>query len=453
MDDHRRRPFPVARAGKPMMDESQIIEADLTWVGDRFEPEVQIVVRSDGRIEHVGALDARPTHRLTGRALLPGMINAHSHAFQRGLRGRAERFPKEAGTFWTWREEMYRLAESLDADGFYGLTLQAFREMLAAGITTVGEFHYLHHDATCDGFAFDEIVLQAARDVGIRLVLIETYYQSGGIGQPLGSGQRRFKTRTTTAFWNEVDALAGELHASTQTLGVAAHSVRAVPIDEIVSLHGETVRRGMPFHIHVEEQRREMVECVSAYGRTPMALLLERLDIGPPVTAVHCTHTAPEELRRFGSGRGSICVCPLTEGNLGDGLAEVDVMHESGANVCIGSDCNLRIGMTDELRTLEFVQRLRKERRGVCVDEKGSTGRALWRMATLGGAYSLGLRAGAIEAGGVADFVVLDLQAPVLAGWSADTLLEAFIFGAGAEVIAGVCVGGHWLPSPETPTH
>ncbi len=441
----------VARAGKSVMDESQIIEADLTWVGDRFEPEVQIVVRSDGRIEHVGALDARPTHRLTRRALLPGMVNVHSHAFQRGLRGRAEWFPKEAGTFWTWREEMYRLAESLDGDGFYGLTFQAFQEMLAAGITTVGEFHYLHHDATCDGFAFDELVVQAARDAGIRLVLIETCYQSGGIGEPLGSGQRRFRTRETKAFWGEVDRLAGKLQTSTQSLGVAAHSIRAVPIDEIVSIHDEAARRDMPFHVHVEEQRREIEQCLSAYGRTPMALLLERLEVGPRVTAIHCTHTAPDELRRFAVAGGNICLCPLTEGNLGDGLAPVDVMRDAGANLGIGTDCNLRIAMTEELRTLEFVQRLRSERRGVCVDEKGSAARALWRMATLGGAKCLGLAAGAIEAGRVADFVALDLHAPMLHGWSTDTLLDAFIFGAGAEVIGGVCVGGHWLQPPETP--
>src|SRR5262245_11930716 len=174
-----------------------VLEADLTWTGERFESGVRVAIGPDGRITGVGALKDAVGERLKGQALLPGFVNAHSHAFQRGLRGRGERFPAGSGSFWTWREAMYGLVGSLDADAFESLCLRTFREMRRAGITTVGEFHYFHHGPEETGWAFDERVLAAASAAGIRIALLEVYYKTGAIGQPLEGAQRRFATPST----------------------------------------------------------------------------------------------------------------------------------------------------------------------------------------------------------------------------------------------------------------
>ena len=428
------------------MQDPQIIEADWTWTGARFEQGIQVVISTDGCIQHVGALDAKPTCKLSHQALLPGMINAHSHAFQRGLRGLGETFPDHRGSFWSWRESMYELVERLDPNTFRCLCERAFREMLAAGITTVGEFHYLHHaDKASQDFQFDTILLEAARQVGIRLVLLNACYNAGGIGQALNGAQKRFATPTTDAYWRQMDRLAACLDPHTQTLGVAAHSIRAAKLDDIVSLHEEARRRGLVFHMHVEEQRREIDECMQAYGKPPMRTLLDRLEIGANFTAIHGTHTDPADLASFLKAGGNVCLCPLTEANLGDGIADVPGIRAANGNICAGTDSNARICMTEELRWLEYVQRLRREHRGVCVDDAGRVANALWRIATLNGARSLGLRTGKIEPGYLADFIAVDLATPSLAGWNAETLLAGFILGTGNEAVVGTCVGGRWV--------
>ncbi|HKY60000.1 MAG TPA: amidohydrolase family protein, partial [Gemmatimonadota bacterium] len=250
---------------------SGVVEADLTWTGERFEAGVQVAIGSEGRIKAVGRLGRPADRRLERRALLPGLVSAHSHAFQRGLRGRGERFPHGAGSFWTWREAMYGLVESLDGERFRRVCAQTFREMLDAGITAVGEFHYLHHSPDGPDHAFDRLVLDAAAEAGIRIALLSTCYETEGIGRPLEAAQRRFAT-SGAAFLESLDRLQQELDPSTQSLGIAAHSVRAVPLEEIVRLHQEATRRGLVFHMHVAEQRREVEECVERYGRSPLAL-------------------------------------------------------------------------------------------------------------------------------------------------------------------------------------
>ena len=210
------------------MGDTQIIEADLTWIGGRFEPDVKITVGSKGRIEAVGCSESTPTLRLRDRAILPGMINAHSHAFQRGLRGHGETFSQGAGSFWSWRKAMYGLVDRMDEQTVYALSKQAFGEMLAAGITTVGEFHYLHHDERGEGYTFDEIVLKAAADAGIRIVLLNAYYAAGGIGEPLEGAQRRFGSPSLGAFWLQLDRLQTLIDHQTQSLGVVAHSISRI---------------------------------------------------------------------------------------------------------------------------------------------------------------------------------------------------------------------------------
>jgi formimidoylglutamate deiminase len=426
---------------------AQVIEADLTWSGRRFERDVRVSVDADGRIAGVGALNTPASRRLSSRALIPGMINAHSHAFQRGLRGHGETFPPRQGRadFWTWRQAMYALVETLDEPKLHALCVQCFREMLAAGVTTVGEFHYLHHNASLKGFAFDEVVLRAAQEVGIRIALIESYYRTGGIDRELAGGQLRFRTNSTDEYWQQIDRLTPTLDRRTQSIAASAHSIRAASIDEITDLQVEASRRGLPFHIHVEEQPQEVADCVERFGKPPMALLNERLEINPMFTAVHCTHTAEADMSEFLSRGGGVCINPLTEGNLGDGIPNLPFILRNGGRVALGSDSNLRLCWTEEMRWLEYAQRLRSGRRGLAVDEEGSCARKLLECATISGAKALGLRAGRIETGCPADFAAIDLTTPSLQGWTDDTLLDAFIFGTGSEAIREVCVGGKWI--------
>ena len=414
------------------MTRRDVIEAELTWTADGLARGVQVMVH-DGRIEAVGALGLEPTRRFEGQALLPGFVSAHSHAFQRALRGRGETFPAGAGSFWSWREAMYGLVAQLDGERFLDAARETFVEMRAAGITTVGEFHYLHHSPAGSDFAFDELVLRAAREAGMRIVLLLTYYKTGGIGQPLAPAQKRFETRTLDEFWSQVDALAAKLDPRTQSLGVAAHSIRGVPLDEIEPLSAEARRRGMVVHMHVEEQRREIEECVAAYGATPLQLLNQRLASCEGLTAVHATHSDPAEMQRFLDRGGSVCITPLTEANLGDGIPDISPLAAVPDRLSLGTDSNARISMIEEMRWLEYAQRLRSETRGVFRDAEGHNAPRLLHFATVAGARSLGVNAGRIAAGACADFVVVD-----------ETSLDAIVFGRGDEVVRATCVAGEF---------
>jgi formimidoylglutamate deiminase len=422
------------------------IQADLTWIDGAFVPDQSIAVAADGRIESVGPAHAGADHRLHGTALLPGFVNAHSHAFQRGLRGSAERFSSGAGSFWSWREAMYALAASLDGEALRRVCRQAFAEMRDAGITTVGEFHYLHHDRD-DDFAFDHVVLEAASEVGIRIVLLQAYYAAGGIGKVPEPGQRRFATLDLREYWRQMDRLAQRLDSATQSLGVVAHSVRAASLTEIKALHTEAARRSLPFHMHVEEQRREIVDTVAAYGRTPMRLLCDELVTGGDFTAVHCTHTSTPDMAAFLARGGRVCVCPLTEANLGDGIPDLSAPHSVGGRLSLGTDSNARISAIEEMRWLEYGQRLRGELRGALADRRGEVAATALDAATSGGAATLGVGAGRIAPGEWADLAAVDLTVASLSGVPTADLLDAIVFGAGNEVIAGTFVGGKWRPT------
>lgn len=426
------------------MSTAAVVEADRTWTGTSFETGVQIRIGEDGRIADVGWLGLAPTLRLARRALLPGFVSAHSHAFQRGLRGRGERFPAGSGSFWSWREAMYGLVASVDVDTFESLCLRTFREMRRAGITTVGEFHYFHHGPEEEGWACDERVLRAASAAGIRIVLLESYYRTGAIGQPLAGAQRRFATPSPKAYWEQMDRLAGSLDPRRQTLGASVHSLRAASLEDLREVYDEARRRDLVFHIHVEEQQREIEDALAYYGRRPMDLLMAALGTATDVTAVHCTHTYPEDMERFLAGGGTVCICPMTEANLGDGTADLPFLQERGGTVCLGSDSNSRISLLEEMRWLEYAQRLSTRSRGVLWDEGGQVARTLLRAATVNGAAALDVDAGRIEPGAWADLVAIDLTAPTLAGWEPDTLLESLVFGAAEEAIVATCVGGEW---------
>jgi formimidoylglutamate deiminase len=436
----------------------QIIEADLTYVGDRFMSGVQVIVGGDGCIAEVGVLRRPPTQRLRGRALLPGLVSAHSHAFQRALRGLGETYAAGAGDFWTWRNTLYALVERLTPAELTCVCRQTFDEMLAAGITTVGEFHYLHHaDADARDFALDEVVLKAAADAGIRLVLLVAYYRTGGAGPGaagLSRAQRRFETPSVEEFFAHVDRLTERLDRRTQSLGIAAHSLRAVPPEDVVALYRGAVARGLPFHMHVEEQRREVEEVRAALGVTPLEWVLTNVPLAAeaPFTAVHATHSEPGLVRRLLDAGGQVCVCPSTEANLGDGLPDAAGWQGATGRVCIGTDSNVRIDPLEELRWLEYGQRLRLGRRGVLRDAAGSVARRLLACGTRNGAAALGARGGTIESGRPADMIAIDLDHVSLAGWTPETLPEWLVFSSGAAAVREVCVGGVWLGAQRAAT-
>lgn len=422
----------------------QIIEADLTWVNGRFERGVRVAISGD-RITTVGPGGPEPTRRLRHRALLPGFVNAHSHAFQRGLRGLGEHYPSGFGDFWSWREAMYSLVEELTPEQLQRLCRLAFEEMLAAGVTTVGEFHYIRHrNADQRDFAFDEVVLQAAADAGIRIALLPCLYATGNFNQPLAGGQRRFATPDIDDAVRQADRLAAQIDPATQTIGVAPHSLRAVPPDMAKACFAIAAERGWMIHMHVEEQQREIDDCVAALGARPMRWLLDNADLNERFTAIHATHALPDDLAALGSRGGNVCVCPITEANLGDGIANLRKMLERPDGVCVGSDSNIRIDFAEEARQMEYSQRLRDQRRGRLIDADGLTAPRLLDCVTRNGARALGLPTGGIESGRLADFATLDLDHPHLEETTPDSLAAAFVFGAGAECVREVCVGGVW---------
>lgn len=422
---------------------SRVFAAELTWTGERFERDVCLAVDAAGRITAVGQEVGTVTDKLHRTALLPGFVNVHSHAFQRGLRGRGETFPAGAGSFWTWREAMYELVTTLGPDAFEAVCFQAFCEMRMAGITTVGEFHYLHHaDPDALDFELDFRVLQAAKAARIRLVLLQSWYAHGGPGRPLAGGQRHFRTASMDAFWAQMDRLEKALDPATQSLGIAPHSIRAATPGEFAELHAEARRRGMVVHFHAEEQPIEIDECLAAYGKRPLALLLDQLPIGPESTAVHATHTTPADLARFAATGATVCLCPTTEGNLGDGISNLPDFLAASGQVAFGSDSNARISTLDEMRWCELVQRLARQKRGVVLDTDGDVAPRLLDFATRGGARSLGIPTGRLEPGHWADFVLVDLDALELTGVPENHLADALVFGCGERVIAGTVVGG-----------
>lgn len=427
------------------MSAAEIIRADYAFVNGAIARDVYVKVDDAGMIVDVSSAMQNADRHLRDQILLPGFVNAHSHAFQRGLRGRGETFTAGRGSFWSWREAMYSLVESLDVDRVRELSRQAFAEMRDAGITTVGEFHYIHHaDVSARDYAFDAVVLGAARDVGIRIALIMTYYEAGGFEQPLAGGQLRFATPTLESFFARVDALCNQLDERTQSLAVAGHSIRAVPIERLATLHEGAVQRGLPFHMHLEEQRKEIADCEAALGDRPLEIVLRELPTDAAITAVHATHTPAATLEKLLARGGQVCMCPLTEANLGDGIADVPSMNAADHGICLGTDSNARISMLEEMRWLEYVQRLRLEQRGVCCDATGNVGPRLLESATVNGAGSLNVKAGKIAAGCVADFCVIDRNHASLAFCDDGALANAICLGAADDAIRATCVGGNW---------
>ena len=422
-----------------------VLRPTLLWSEGAFKADHEVVISGD-RISKIRPATGPSDWSV---AILPGFVNAHSHAFQRGMRGLGETFREGQGSFFTWRASMYELVASLDAERAYRTSRTAFEEMLDAGITTVGEFHYIHHAADDDQDArwmLDDAVLRAARDAGIRIVLLHCDYVRGGFDdRPLGGGQLRFDTQGLEHYLGSLDRVEKIAEGPLQSVAAVSHSTRAVSIDRIAAVHAEATHRGTAFHLHLEEVVQEIDDCRASHGRTPMRLALDHGVIDERTTAVHCTHSNAEDLQDFAAAGARICLCPNTEGNLGDGICDLATMRELGIPIAIGTDLNSRIAPAEDLRWIEYVQRVRHQRRGAVIDHAGRTGSALLDIATVNGAASLGVESGSISAGRFADFVAIDLDHRTLEEVDPDHLADAIVMGTGPECLAGTCVGGRWV--------
>ena len=360
--------------------------------------------------------------------LVPGMANLHSHAFQRGMAGLAEERGPEDDSFWTWREVMYRFVGRLTPDHLEAIAAQAYIEMLEAGFTRVGEFHYLHHDLF--GGAYGDIgemsgrIAAAAEATGIGLTLLPVFYAQGGFGgKSPGAAQARFISnpdfyaRLIERCRNLIAGLAGAV------VGIAPHSLRAVSPDQLRAIL--PVARGGPIHIHIAEQVKEVEDCLAWSGQRPIEWLFDHAEVGPSWCLVHATHMTEAETRQLARSGAVAGLCPITEANLGDGLFPLEAFLKDGGTFGIGSDSNVRIDLLEELRLLEYGQRLVRRARNVAAPGPGrSTGRALFDGALSGGAQALGVVAG-LEAGASADLVVLE------ADHEGDRALDHVIFAQG----------------------
>jgi formimidoylglutamate deiminase len=459
---------------------------DLVYTGARFESGHALVCDADGTIVKVVSA-SELTHEkkinLPRRALLPGLINAHSHAFQRVIRGRTEYRsqpssfkgglpPAGSGSqnnvdsFWTWREKMYSAAMRLTPDDIYDASRMAFLEMALSGITAVGEFHYLHYAP--DGSSYDDPnllakeVLRAAGDVGLRIALLRVAYARSGFQMEANPQQVRFIESDAQIYLKNLADLAKSVGSVSDSnsdrdactvsawIGVAPHSVRAVPLNYLKEVIAYANQHDLKTHMHVAEQPAEVSACIEEHGRTPVALLQTEGLLSERFTAAHAIHVTPKAVRSFAETRAMVCACPTTERNLGDGVVPADEYLKHEVPICLGTDSHAQIDLLEDARELEYHLRLQKLERAVLsvrspsVSEGNSSDEAqlLFECATVNGARSTGAPGGALEAGRPADFFTVDLDDPSIAGASRDDLLPAIVFSLSRAAIHEVVVGG-----------
>ncbi|WP_214411810.1 formimidoylglutamate deiminase [Sphaerisporangium fuscum] len=416
--------------------------ADHAWLGGDAAAAGVVVETGGGHVTAVRqGVPAAPPGAVHLRGLtLPGLANAHSHAFHRALRGRTQR---ERGTFWTWRRQMYAVAARLTPDTYHALARAAYAEMALAGVTCVGEFHYVHHDAAGRRYAspnaMGEALVAAAAEAGIRITLLDTCYLRGGFGMPLEGPQTRFGDADAAAWAERAAELKGGGHAR---IGAAVHSVRAVAPDDVDVVAGWARDREAPLHFHLSEQVAENEACLSAYGRTPTALLDEHGALGPLSTAVHATHLTTGDITLLGGSRTCVCMCPTTERDLADGIGPARSLADAGSPISLGSDSNAVVDLLEEARAVELDERLASRHRGHWLAAD------LLRAATADGHASLGWPgAGRIEPGAPADLVTVGLDSVRLAGSPAGALLESVVFAATAADVREVVSGGRHIVS------
>ncbi|MFD8195092.1 formimidoylglutamate deiminase [Streptomyces wuyuanensis] len=411
------------------------------WLGTHVEPGVAVDV-ADGRITAVrtGAGAPEPGAGVLRGLTVPGLANAHSHAFHRALRGLVQ---VGSGTFWTWREFMYQVASRLTPETYHALARAVYAEMALAGITAVGEFHYVHHapggKPYADPNAMGEAMIAAAADAGIRITLLDTAYLSSGIsnkpgGEPPNPHQLRFSDGTAEAWAERVSLLKG---GELARIGAAVHSVRAVPADQLPVVAAWAAERGAPLHVHLSEQTAENDACREAHGCTPTRLLADHGVLGRHTTGVHNTHLTDEDVRLLGDSGTGTCMCPTTERDLADGIGPAKDLQRAGSPLSLGSDSHAVIDLLEEARALEMDERLRTRTRGHW------TAASLLRAATADGHAALGWSdAGVLEPGALADFTTVALDSVRTAGPLPRLGAETAVFAATSADIRHTVVAG-----------
>jgi formimidoylglutamate deiminase len=413
------------------------------WLADGFAADVAIRI-DGGELAGVaaGARDKPPL----GHYVLPGIANLHSHAFQRAMAGLAERQSNTDDSFWTWREVMYAFAGRIGPGDLQAIAAQLYVEMLKAGYTQVCEFHYLHHqpDGTPygDPAAMSLALIAAAGEAGIGLTLLPTLYMTGGFdGRPLSERQRRFG-HDVEAYLRLLERLRGE-ESGRVRVGIALHSLRAVPETAMREVLASELARACPIHIHIAEQIGEVQDCLAIRNARPVEWLLDHAPVDARWCLVHATHLTETETRRLAASGAVAGLCPTTEANLGDGLFALKAFLDAGGRIGIGSDSHISVSAVEELRWLEYGQRLLTRHRNVSASRASPhTGDTLLRLALAGGAQASGVETGVLKPGARADFIVLDDEAPLLAGRDATDVIDTWIFAGNANLVRDVVVAG-----------
>ena len=423
--------------------------ADHAWLPHGWETNVRLAVDDDGTIAAVDDAASRDDAESLGRFLLPAMPNLHSHAFQRAMAGLAERQTNAEDSFWTWRETMYAFAGRIDPDSLRAIAAQLYVEMLKAGYTQVCEFHYLHHQPNgapyADPAAMSLALIEAAQEAGIGLTLLPALYMTGGFdGRPLSERQRRFGS-TVESYLRLLEQLR-KMENSTLRIGIALHSLRAVPENAMTTVLASNVLDAAPIHIHVAEQIGEVQDCLQVRNARPVEWLLDHAPVDPRWCLVHATHVTADEIRSIAQTGAVAGLCPTTEANLGDGLFPLKPFLDAGGVIGVGSDSHISVSPVEELRWLEYGQRLTTRHRNIAVSESSSSvGETLWSDALFGGSRASGIATGALEGGTRADMLVLDDTSPLLAARDSENVLDTFLFAGNSQLVRHVMANGKWV--------
>ena len=420
-------------------------------VDGQWQDNVQISVSPDGLIERIDS-DVVSNESIENLIALPGMVNVHSHAFQRGFAGLSEFRTAANDSFWTWRKLMYDFVGRLTPDDVYATARQLYSEILAAGYTWVGEFHYLHNDFGGANYSnigeMSDAIQRAAMDTGIGLCHLPVLYQRGGFGdEPIASGQDRF-VLSNDQFCELVESCRSKwVDAANTKVGIALHSLRAVSVEAAVAAieHVKRIDSQAPIHIHVAEQTAEIEACVATHRRRSVEFLFDSLPVDESWCLIHATHLNDREIEQIAASKAVVGLCPTTEANLGDGIFRAEEFLKLGGRICIGSDSHCSVDLREELRLLEYGQRLTTRRRAVLGTNDVSVGRNLYCHAAKEGARAIGINAGEISVGKRADFTLIDASHPAIDNVSGDRILDRLIFANIGNPIAGVVVGGRVL--------
>jgi len=411
---------------------------------DGWADNVRLTV-SAGRITGISHDATADSADCVAGVLIPGICNAHSHAFQRALAGRTEeRSPAGQDSFWTWRQRMYELAGGIDAPLLAAIAEQAYAEMLESGYTSVAEFHYLHRDrGNHESDAMFAALLTAAERSGIRMTYVPVLYERAGFDAPAPAGKQKLFALDAGSFLAH-QARAGERRTELVNIAIGAHSLHAVSENSLRRVVEVASKTDVPLHLHIAEQQREVDQCMAANGRRPVRWLLENFDVDAHWCLVHATHMDVEETQELARSGAVVCLCPSTEANLGDGLFPLHDFLRHGGRIAIGSDSHVSINPFEELRWLEYGQRLASQSRNVAALQEAHVGRELYSRALDGGAQASGQTVSGIQVGALADLVALYDDDPMLVGHDDESLLDALVFSGYRLPIDRVMVHGDW---------